>query len=681
MYFHKLLIRSSKLNCKWGGERGLMEKKMNQNSIIIKLAHCDKITQFAGSELAKYLKMMSSDDEEVVIIGDCIDTKNINSENADFEVGLFTDFNISTERLDDLELDDAIYIEVSGSKGVIAGSNSRSVLFAVYRFLEENGCRWIRPGKDGEFVPEKDIHNLNAHVSEKAFYRFRGSSVGSYGTLENYLEKLDWFPKVGLNMTFAGKYIEFSWYGDEYNNLRRPERRSDFENRIYSEKAIEEIEKRGIICHTGGHGWISNVYVSFKEKYGDEGGKKCLAMLNGKREVSRRGLGHTELCYGNSEVREMLVQSVVDYAEKNLETKYLHYWIADGMNIECECELCRDTRPSDFYVMILNAIDEELTKKNLNTRIVFILYQVLIWPPVKERIKNPDRFIMMFAPARRDYSIPFDIDVKDESYARPYMLNNYTHPLSMKEYMSYYRGWQKVFSGEAFCFDYPMTRYQCFDLGYYGLTKVLAEDIKRLSVLGMNGSIDCQLLRQSLPTRYPQYLYSKLLWNPQYNIDKLTTEYFEGAFGIDGEKCIEYMSKLSENFSPDYFYPQNFYPGTTVPNEESNSIIIDKLKKVPGIIDDFRPIIEKNMFCDNETHRLSWYYLFIHMEIALFLSHAFRARTEGCQKVAEQYLIKVVDYIVMNEQRLQRVFDLPWFYNEMTKLIEYPGLDSFHINK
>ena len=41
-----------------------MEKKLNQNSIIIKLLHCDKITQFAGSELAKYLKMMSCDDKE-----------------------------------------------------------------------------------------------------------------------------------------------------------------------------------------------------------------------------------------------------------------------------------------------------------------------------------------------------------------------------------------------------------------------------------------------------------------------------------------------------------------------------------------------------------------------------------------------------------------------------------------
>ena len=160
------------------------------------------------------------------------------------------------------------------------------------------------------------------------------------------------------------------------------------------------------------------------------------------------------------------------------------------MNIECECELCRDTRPSDFYVMILNAIDEELTKKNLNTRIVFSYIRCYL-ASGKRKNKESRQVYNDVCSRKKRLQYTFDIDVKDESYARPYMLNNYTHPLSMKEYMSYYRDGRR-FSAGGFCFDYPMTRYQCFDLGYYGLTKVLAEDIKRLSVLGMNGSIDCQ---------------------------------------------------------------------------------------------------------------------------------------------------------------------------------------------
>lgn len=154
-----------------GGLRFIMNKKLNQ-SVVISLKQSDETIQYAGSELVKYFRMMSSLDEEIIVMNDCPE-----SIDADFEIGLFTDFSISPERLEDLNLDDAIHIEVNDSKGIIAGSNPRSVLFAIYRFLEENGCRWIRPGTDGDYVPKKEIDKLSANISEKAFYRFRGSDT------------------------------------------------------------------------------------------------------------------------------------------------------------------------------------------------------------------------------------------------------------------------------------------------------------------------------------------------------------------------------------------------------------------------------------------------------------------------------------------------------------------------
>ena len=84
----------------------------------------------------------------------------------------------------------------------------------------------------------------------------------------------------------------------------------------------------------------------------------------------------------------------------------MHFWLADGSNNHCECELCRDTRPSDFYVQMLNELDEMLTARGLKTRIVFLIYVDLLWPPEQEKIANPDRFILMFAPITRTYSEP-----------------------------------------------------------------------------------------------------------------------------------------------------------------------------------------------------------------------------------------------------------------------------------
>ena len=55
--------------------------------------------------------------------------------------------------VEDKYSDDAIYINIENGKGVITGTNPRSVLIGVYRYLNELGCAFIRPGIDNEVIP------------------------------------------------------------------------------------------------------------------------------------------------------------------------------------------------------------------------------------------------------------------------------------------------------------------------------------------------------------------------------------------------------------------------------------------------------------------------------------------------------------------------------------------------
>jgi hypothetical protein len=41
------------------------------------------------------------------------------------------------------------------------------------------------------------------------------------------------------------------------------------------------------------------------------------------------------------------------------------------VNNHCECPECQKKLPSDHYVQLLNDIDEELTARELDTRIVY----------------------------------------------------------------------------------------------------------------------------------------------------------------------------------------------------------------------------------------------------------------------------------------------------------------------
>ena len=104
----------------------------------------------AAEELKKYLYMM---------MPECgsIETAYAPGATDGFRLGLMSAFGLDTSDVEDVELDDIIYIDCDERGGIIAGSNPRSVLIAVYEYLRQNGCRFIMPGPDGEHIPVKDI--------------------------------------------------------------------------------------------------------------------------------------------------------------------------------------------------------------------------------------------------------------------------------------------------------------------------------------------------------------------------------------------------------------------------------------------------------------------------------------------------------------------------------------------
>ncbi|NLY96617.1 MAG: hypothetical protein GX082_04185, partial [Clostridiaceae bacterium] len=165
-----------------------MEKKdkvmMVNNKVKIVVLNSCQTVEYAAAELSKYLGIMANDEE----IGSIVNDKN---EKDGISLGLFKDFGISDDFLKDPELDDAIDIKVENSKGYIAGSNARSVLIGVYRFLECLGCRWLRPGKDGETIPNRDVSNLAVTLQEKASYRHRGMCIEGSVSLENMLDSVE----------------------------------------------------------------------------------------------------------------------------------------------------------------------------------------------------------------------------------------------------------------------------------------------------------------------------------------------------------------------------------------------------------------------------------------------------------------------------------------------------------
>src|SRR5690606_38486482 len=210
-----------------------------------------------------------------------------------------------------------------------------------------------------------------------------------------------------------------------------------------------------------------------------------------------------------------------------------------------------------------------------------------------------------------------------------------------------------------------MTWHHYYDLGYYGLTKVLAEDIRRVAELGLDGYTSCAVLRAFYPHGFPMYVHSKLLWNPELRVDELAREYFEGAFGKDGSLVREYMETLSDLSSFGAFY-RMWRAGISPPDEERIEVT-EKLRRIPEVVEELQPIIERNQTTGNSAHDLSWKHLSVHAGMVLKMVDMLQARLDNRQQEEEEAWKKLADYLALHEDDTDSVFDIKRFQSAVQR--------------
>jgi hypothetical protein len=630
-----------KLSAEVFGKQGSKMRDM----LKLKTLHHNDTINFAAEELNKYLIQMARSEQQL--------------ENVDIELGLFEDFELSSINECKHSMDDEVYIEIKNGKGSIAGINPRSVLLAVYRFLTEAGCRWIRPGVYGEIIPTIEISKIEVKLHERPSYRHRGICIEGAVSLENVQEMIEWLPKVGLNsyfIQFREAYAFFErWYHHTYNDTMEKQTFDIETAREYTKLVEAEISKRGLIYHAVGHGWTCEPFgipglswIPLKETQYSSEITQYFALVNGKREMVDNIPLNLNLCYSNPKVQELMVQDVLNYLKINKNIDVLHFWLADGKNNQCECEECLKLTPTDCYIQILNKLDRVLTENNIDTKIVFLLYFDLLWTPEKCHIENPDRFIMMFAPITRTYSSSF-IDAEVSDTIEPYERNNLRMPETVGDNLALLKNWKKEFQGDSFDFDYHMMWDHYYDLGNIATAKTIHDDIVNLKRIKLEGLISCQCQRAFFPTGLAAYTMAKTLWDDRTDFHQLTQEYFEDAFGKNSSKCLELMNALSELFTPAFFRGEISEPYTE---------LTKKYDKVNEVCEQYEILIHENINIGNPTQKKSWEYLVHHREITLIMAKMMKYRTRKDMKMVRQTWEELLNYIRAKEEEIQPIFDL-----------------------
>ena len=623
----------------------------------IKKLRADHVIDFAAEELKKYLRMLMPECGEIPI--------SYEPHAADgFRLGLMEDVGIVATEAADLSLDDVLFIDTDREGGVIAGSNPRSVLLATYRYLRENGCRWLYPGIDGEHIPLRDITPVQ--YRKMADHRFRGFCNEGGESQQCMLETIDFYPKLGLNVYMLEFDTPFYYYDRYYSHkgndtVRPPEPVTKEQVKQWKRLCEAEISKRGLQFHDMGHGWTVDAF-GFDSAAGwvadgqtvPEEKQKHLAQINGKREFFKGVPLQTNLCMSNPETRLTVASYVADYAERHQNVDYLHVWLADDCRNHCECESCRRLRPTDFYLMMMNELDGILTARGLSTRIVFISYVDTLWPPEEVKITNPERFSLLFARATRDGSA--GLKNKTEPLPEPpFVRNAWTLPTGPEATVGLIQGWKKAWSGPCFSYEYHFWKDQFYDPGTMTASRVIYDDLHGLKELGIDGYVEDGSQRSFFPNGLSVYTFAACLFDQSLSYEEILEDYMSHAYGKDWKEAASYLRSLSDAFDFSYLSGTRSEDPSRhkyyAPSRTAGFEAIPALTERAAVLADAHPV--------NPTRpqAVSWRLLRLHGEYCALLSGVFREKSAGRDREAWKRFLCFTETFGRHEYEIERYYD------------------------
>jgi hypothetical protein len=626
---------------------------------------------YATKELAKYIEKMC---------GERVEFRYQLGENG-IVLGLFETLNLSFEGIENAELDDAYEVKVDGFRGYIAGSNIRSILYGVYAYLKAAGCRFVRPGKDGEIVPTVNLSTFKADFRIKAHHRCRWDCIEGAVSYEFVRDYVEWLPKIGFNGYMLQATSPYLWYAKWYEHHGNPnkpvEPLSTEEADIITDKLEADINRCGLTLHSVGHDYMSPAFGLFgngitEQEVDQKGMRDYLALVNGERKIMRGHFRYTNLCFSNPTVRRKLADYFVKYVTEKPEVDYLHIWRADSSNTNCECEECRKGTVSDQYIKVLNDVDEAFSAKGIKTKIVFVMSRDGCWLPLSEKFKNNDRFIFM-CPVRQDYISGYT-NWKKSVELPTFELNK--NNLSMSDFvmnMSFFKEWKKIFDGNSFFFEYHLYSDHYCDPGYSQISERLMRDLKLLDDIGVNGYMHCSSPRKSMPTSYPMYMSGRILMDPTLGEEEISEEYYSAAFGKDWRKVYTYLHTLSDLFQPDLI--RNTAVGAAdemftdyvkiVLPYMNNPEALKDFSKIGGVISDFEAVIAENIENRNACIRKSWDILRVHAQIARQIAEGLCAGAAGDMATAQNICRSLVRYLREIEDDYVYEFDFLLLYRRL----------------
>jgi hypothetical protein len=311
-------------------------------------------------------------------------------------------------------------------------------------------------------------------------------------------------------------------------------------------------------------------------------------------------------------------------------------------------------------MILMNEIDEKLTRIGLNTRIVFICYVDTFWAPLEDTIKNPDRFTMLFAPIHRSYAYSMP-DGRGNTKIEPYKRNKNVFPNSLAASLDYLDVWKKKWGGAVMAYEYHFWRHYDYSISGIMGAKLLNEDVKMYHANGVNGIIQDGSQRAFFPNGLRFYTYARTLYDVTLSYETLEAKYLSTAYGEDWKLFRDYLEKLEEAL-PFAFFSRD--EASKRPNGHYDPEMAKKIATIRDITKEGRELISAHYNSDYRARTVAVRLLEHHADFCDLISDWMSAKARGEIDRAAELLETARIECGKFEAEFERYFDHGLYFSE-----------------
>lgn len=379
----------------------------------------------------------------------------------------------------------------------------RGTLYGVYNFLDDLGVRWYRPDPWGEHVPRKSKIVLPlGKTNDKPTYTYRNGIQIYRWWPDQTDDQRNWIAtwRVRNRLNVAGST---GWDGGKYN-----------------------------IVSSHSHLLYVPPWKYFKEH------PEYFALVNGKR--TNKG----QLCLGNPDVQRIVTEEVIKRAREMPHIDYFSLTPTDGGGY-CECNLCRAM--DDPNILAANGQDERLGNVSMSNRVHGFNNMVakelaeavpgkgVAWLAYTHYTEVPTN-IEKFEP--NTIIIPSTIAAAYSDYSKLLDDSKATGNVNFKEILE---GFHKK-GATLGTYEYWLGGY------WYGPLPLLTIMKDRLMQY-RKYNVDMVFSETHLswgPQTIGGYFYTRLLWNPDLDLDKELQDFCNNYYGPAAKPMLQYHRLLEE---------------------------------------------------------------------------------------------------------------------------------------